>query len=105
MEPSDVLKIAHAFVSHAHMDHFMGFDHLLRLFLPRDAVLHVHGPQDFLARIEARLAGYTWNLTEDYPLVIVGHEVRPDAVRSATFRAASGFPPEGESSRPFASLV
>jgi ribonuclease Z len=105
MDPGDVLKISHVFVSHAHMDHFMGFDHILRLFLPRDAVLHVHGPQDFLARIEARLAGYTWNLTEDYPLVIVGHEVRSDVVLSATFRAATGFRPEAQTSRPFDGVV
>ena len=101
MEPGDVLKITHAFVSHAHMDHFMGFDHLLRLFLPRDAVLHVYGPEDFLSRLAGRLAGYTWNLTEDYPLVIVGHEVRQRVVASATFRAATGFAGENRSQRPF----
>ncbi len=101
MEPGDVLNISHAFVSHAHMDHFMGFDHLLRLFLPRAAVLNVYGPEDFLARVGARLAGYTWNLTEDYPLVIVGHEVRPGAVITATFRAATGFVPEQRSERRF----
>jgi ribonuclease Z len=101
MDPGDVLKISHVFVSHAHMDHFMGFDHLLRLFLPRDAVLEVYGPEAFLARIEARLAGYTWNLTEDYPLAIVGHEVSSDVVASATFRAATGFRPEGRTERPF----
>ncbi|MGH7897093.1 MAG: MBL fold metallo-hydrolase, partial [Candidatus Binatia bacterium] len=101
MEPGEVLKISHVFVSHAHMDHFMGFDHLLRLFLPRDAALHVYGPEDFLARLAGRLAGYTWNLTESYPLVIVGHEVRPSAVLSATFRAASGFVAESRSERPF----
>jgi ribonuclease Z len=105
MDPGDVLKLSHVFVSHAHMDHFMGFDHLLRLFLPRDAVLHVHGPADFLARLEARLAGYTWNLTEDYPFVIIGHEVRPDAIISATFRAATGFRPEARSERPFDGVV
>lgn len=101
MEPGDVLKISHVFVSHAHMDHFMGFDHLLRLFLPRDAVLHVYGPEDFLARLAARLAGYTWNLTEDYPLVIIGHEARPHVVVSATFRAATGFIPEDRAERAF----
>ena len=101
MDPGDVLKISHVFVSHAHMDHFMGFDHLLRLFLPRDAVLHVYGPADFLARLAARLAGYTWNLTEEYPLVIVGHEVRPESVVSATFRASTGFAAEGRAERPF----
>src|ERR1051326_7461808 len=105
MDPGDVLKISHVFVSHAHMDHFMGFDHLLRLFLPRDAVLEIHGPQDFLARIEARLAGYTWNLTEDYPLLIIGHEVRPNAVVSASFRAATGFRREAEGQRAFDGIL
>ncbi len=101
MDPGDVLKITHVFVSHAHMDHFMGFDHLLRLFLARDAVLHLFGPQDFLARMAARLAGYTWNLTEEYPLVIVGHEVEPERIVSATFRAATGFRIEEQAERPF----
>ena len=101
MDPGDVLKISHAFVSHAHMDHFMAFDHLLRLFLPRDAEVHVYGPANFLSRVAARLAGYTWNLTEDYPLVIVGHEVRADVVASAVFRAATGFTPEDKRERPF----
>jgi ribonuclease Z len=105
MDPGEVLKISHAFVSHAHMDHFMGFDHLLRLFLPRDAVLNIYGPADFLARIGGRLAGYTWNLTEDYPLVIVGHEVREQEIVSARFRAATGFKPENESRRPFTGVL
>ena len=40
----DILKISHAFVSHAHMDHFIGFDHLLRLMLGRDKILALFGP-------------------------------------------------------------
>ena len=99
--PADLLKITHVFVSHAHMDHFMGFDHLLRLFLHRDAALHFYGPADFLARLAGRLAGYTWNLTEDYPLVIVGHEVREDGIREAEFRAATSFRAGAEATRPF----
>ena len=101
MDPADVLRISHIFVSHAHMDHFMAFDHILRLFLPRDALLHVYGPENFLDRLAARLAGYTWNLTESYPLVMIGHEARSDRVVSATFRAATGFASEDRSERPF----
>jgi ribonuclease Z len=100
-DPGELLKITHVFVSHAHMDHFMGFDHMLRLFLPRDAELHVYGPDGFLDRVAARLAGYTWNLTEDYPLVIIGHEARPDVIVSSVFRASTGFRPEERSERPF----
>ncbi len=40
-----ILKISRVFVSHMHMDHFIGFDHLLRLFLARDATLRVYGPR------------------------------------------------------------
>lgn len=32
----DILKISHIFISHTYMDHFIGFDRLLRLFLGRD---------------------------------------------------------------------
>jgi ribonuclease Z len=101
MDPGDLLKITHVFVSHAHMDHFMGFDHLLRLFLPRDATLHLYGPKDFLARLAGRLAGYTWNLTEEYPFVIVGHEVDTERVVSSTFRASTAFRPDDRRERPF----
>jgi len=101
MDPGDVLRISHVFVSHAHMDHFMGFDHLLRLFLPREAEVHLYGPADFLGRLGARLAGYTWNLTEQYPLRIVGHEVTPERIATTTYRAATGFAPENGTTRPF----
>ena len=39
-----LLAIEAVFVSHAHMDHFMGFDQLLRLFLARDVTLRLYGP-------------------------------------------------------------
>src|SRR5687768_11675803 len=105
MDAGELLKLTHVFVSHAHMDHFMGFDHLLRLFLHRDATLHVYGPERFLERIAGRLAGYTWNLTEEYPLHIIGHEVRPDRVISATFRAAGFFAMEDRREEPFTGVL
>jgi ribonuclease Z len=60
----DVLKISHAFVSHTHMDHFIGFDHLLRLFLGRQKTIYLFGPQGLLKNVEGKLAGYEWNLVQ-----------------------------------------
>jgi ribonuclease Z len=40
-----ILRITHIFISHTHIDHFYGFDHLLRLCLGREKRIHLFGPQ------------------------------------------------------------
>ncbi|HET9228265.1 MAG TPA: MBL fold metallo-hydrolase [Thermoanaerobaculia bacterium] len=86
-----LLKVDHAFISHTHMDHFVGFDALLRILLGREKTLHLFGPPGFLDRVEHRLASYTWNLVANYEsdFVIRATEVAPLA--SAEFRTRSGF--------------
>jgi len=100
-----LLRVTHAFVSHAHMDHFVGFDALLRILLGREKRLHLYGPPGFLDRVEHKLAGYTWNLVAGYEhdFVIRATEVRPEAPHAvAEFRTRTGFRREpietGESS-------
>lgn len=66
LSSKDLLKVTHVFVTHTHMDHFMGFDTLLRIFLGRDKSLHLFGPPGFFERVEGKLAGYTWNLLNEY---------------------------------------
>jgi ribonuclease Z len=48
------------------MDHFIGFDTLLRLLLGRDKEIYLFGPSPFFQKVEAKLSGYTWNLIENY---------------------------------------
>ena len=89
-----LLRVSHAFVSHAHMDHFAGFDALLRVLLGRDKVLHLFGPPEFLDRVEHKLAAYTWNLVESYEseLRVCVTEARPDGTGiTADFRSRTGF--------------
>jgi ribonuclease Z len=94
----DVLKISHAFVSHTHMDHFSGFDRLLRLFLGRDKDLHFYGPEGFLKNVEGKLAGYSWNLVENYEcnLTIHATEVKQERCVTKKYRCRKRFMPDTE---------
>lgn len=62
-----LLKLTHVFVSHTHVDHFIGFDQVLRLHLGRGKTLSAYGPPGFAGHVEAKLRGYSWNLVEGYP--------------------------------------
>ena len=66
LSAKDLLKISHVFISHTHMDHFVGFDRLLRVFLGREKKLYMYGPRGFLKNVEGKLAGYSWNLVENF---------------------------------------
>ncbi len=98
LPPRKLLKIDYIFVSHTHMDHFIGFDHLLRISLGRDRRIHLYGPPNFLRNVEDKLSAYTWNLvanyTNDFELLVT--EVHPDVTISRRYRCRNTFLPEGE---------
>jgi ribonuclease Z len=100
LPPKKLLRISHVFVSHAHMDHFMGFDWLLRICLGRDRAMQLFGPPGFLDQVEHKLAAYTWNLVHNYDTDFTLHvtEVEPGVqARRATFRCRAAFQREDES--------
>lgn len=66
--PGNLQKITDVFVTHTHIDHFIGFDILLRAVLRREVPLRIYGPANITECIEGKLKGYTWNLIKDYPL-------------------------------------
>lgn len=69
--PRHLMRLTHAFVSHAHMDHFCGFDHLLRVVLGRKAGVVLVGGPGFLTQVEHKLAAYTWNVAHRYAMELV----------------------------------
>jgi ribonuclease Z len=94
----DLLKVSHAFITHTHMDHFIGFDRLLRLMLGRDINLALFGPPGFLNNVAGKLAGYAWNLVDNfnYPLILQVTEVHPDLMLYREFRCRNRFEPDRE---------
>ncbi len=97
---AELLRVTHVFVSHCHIDHFIGFDRLLRLFLAREKTLHIFGPPGIIDCVAGKLRGYTWNLVDNYGFAIEAHEVALDEVRRALFPAAQAFHPEMLPARP-----
>jgi ribonuclease Z len=90
----ELLRVSHVFVSHAHVDHFAGFDLLLRVCLHRNSPLHFIGPAGFADRVAAKLGGYTWNLlgahSPDFVVTASEYE-REEVVRTAIFRSREAF--------------
>jgi ribonuclease Z len=95
LSPKEILKISHVFVSHTHMDHFVGFDRMLRLLLGRPKILCLYGPQGFLGNVAGKLKAYTWNLVRNYSeaLVLNVTEIRPDQRITQILDCRNGFIP------------
>jgi ribonuclease Z len=104
----DILKISHVFVTHTHMDHFSGFDRLLRLFLGRNKTLSFYGPEGFINNVSGKLAGYSWNLVDRYDnsFSLNITEIHPDRILCCRFSCQNRFLPETPVvEKPFSSVL
>lgn len=62
LSPAKLRQVTDLFVSHAHLDHFAGFDQLLRHQLEQGRKLRIYGPTGIIEKVEHKLAAYSWNL-------------------------------------------
>jgi ribonuclease Z len=94
LAPRVLLRVTHVFVTHTHMDHFAGFDHLLALALGRMPRLVLWGGPGFVDQLEHKLRAYTWNVVHRYemPMTIEAHAFGLDGTRvQARFDSVRGF--------------
>jgi ribonuclease Z len=94
LSPRDVLRVEQVFVSHAHVDHFIGFDRLLRLAVGREKEIELYGPAGLIDQVGHKLHGYQWNLAPSYTcdLVFVVTEIDTAlATHTARFRLKRAF--------------
>jgi ribonuclease Z len=89
-----ILRLEQVFVSHAHIDHFVGFDRLLRLHIGRNRTIRLYGPAGFAQHVHHKLHAYRWDLVdriaEDLVFVVteIDSSMNMDTVR---FRLKDAF--------------
>ncbi len=79
------------FVSHAHMDHWMGIDSVIRQVLASGRTIDLFGPPGMADKFEHKLSGYDWNLAEDYWCHFRVFEVFSDCLRCDLFPGPEHF--------------
>ncbi len=94
LPPRKVHRVDQIFVSHTHIDHFVGFDYLLRLLVGREKTVALYGPAGFTEHVRHKLLAYNWNLADRYlnDLVFVVTEINAaKATRMVRFRLKNAF--------------
>jgi ribonuclease Z len=97
LSPRKIQRLEHIFVSHAHIDHFVGFDRLLRLLAGREKKISLYGPSGFIDHVRHKLCAYHWNLVNRYPhdLIFVVTEIDSSLeTRTVQFRLKTAFADE-----------
>jgi len=88
----DLLKVRQAFVSHTHIDHFIGFDRLLRVNVPHFRHLEIAGPTGIIENVIGKLRGYCWNLLGPKQLQFTVHEISAEgSCKSVTISSDDQF--------------
>jgi ribonuclease Z len=103
LPPRVLLRCSHAFVTHTHMDHFAGFDHLLGVGLGRMRRVVLWGGPGFVDQVEHKLRAYTWNVVQRYeqPLRIEAHALELDGRRHhAAFSSLQRFARSDDTTEP-----
>ena len=87
-----VLKSTDAlFITHAHMDHFMGIDTFIRNVHVAPRTIDLFGPPGLAGKLTRKLHGYDWNLAEPSWCSFRVREIFPDRIRSFLLSGPEGF--------------
>lgn len=86
-----ISRLDSLFISHAHMDHWMGIDSIIRHLHASSRTVEVYGPPGLADKFAHKLAGYDWNLAEDHWGSFRVNEVHVDSLRRHLFAGPDGF--------------
>lgn len=80
------------FLTHHHVDHFIGFDRIVRANLDRDKAVHVYGPLGTISKVYNRIKSYEYPFFPFQKIVLEVCEVLPGRLLSARLECARRFP-------------
>ncbi len=80
------------FVTHHHVDHFIGFDRIVRANLDRDKALHVFGPAGTIRKVYSRIKSYEYPFFPFQKIVLEAHDILPGCLRSARLEMRPAVP-------------
>ncbi|WP_435019003.1 MBL fold metallo-hydrolase [Tundrisphaera sp. TA3] len=80
------------FITHHHVDHFIGLDRIVRANLDRDKTLRIYGPTGTIRRVFDRIKSYLYPDFGSMKLVLELHDVEAGQIKAATFGDWKRFP-------------
>lgn len=92
LDPQRLGELQAVFITHHHIDHFIGFDRITRANLDKDKTLHVFGPANTIDKVHRRIKSYDYTFFPFMKLVLEVCDVLPGRMRSARLECAKQFP-------------
>jgi ribonuclease Z len=93
------------FVSHHHVDHFIGLDRIMRANIDRDKTLHVFGPVNTIQKVYDRIRSYEYPFFPFQKIAVRVTELCDGVRRTATLECTKRFPPPEIAEEPWAGRV
>lgn len=80
------------FLTHHHIDHFVGFDRIIRANIDQDKTLHIFGPEGTIRKIYDRIKSYEFQYFPFQKIIMHVHELIDGIIRSALLECTRRFP-------------
>jgi ribonuclease Z len=92
LAPERLGDLTAVFITHHHIDHFVGLDRIVRANLDRDKVLHVFGPDGTIRKVYSRVTSYEHPFFPFQKLVLQVHDLIPARLRTGLLECSRRFP-------------
>jgi len=92
LDPKRLGDLCAVFITHHHVDHFIGLDRIVRANLDQDKTLSVYGPEGTIRKVYDRIKSYEYQFFPFQKIVLKVHELVPGLLRSALLECSRHFP-------------